>query len=242
MTSDQFNYVIIQASDCYFGFDLMDVVERGCIFALIHTKDTEGIIGWMVSKILPDWVGGYSDWLSYEKQVANDCSDNLNKFGQIPVSMKSSGHYKSDEDKGSSMSNSSNSDSDACFTDDDYVKNQKSVHVASRSFTKKKIILDSSDEDDQSDFESVIPTCDWACEGRCIPMLKPIKCQYSGGCKKFVHHTCTIEWASENNVDEGGVSSLCREHHPGFSNIWQDIAKLRLIIQLSLEPEMQKTP
>ena len=71
MTSDQFNYVIIQASDCYFGFDLMDVVERGCIFALIHTKDTDGIIGWIVSKILPDWVGGYSDWLSYEKQVVD---------------------------------------------------------------------------------------------------------------------------------------------------------------------------
>jgi hypothetical protein len=228
MTSDQFNYVIIQASDCYFGFDLMDVVERGCIFALIHTKDTEGIIGWMVSKILPDWVGGYSDWLSYEKQVANDCSHNLNKFGQIPVSMKSSGHYKSDEDKGSSMSNSSNSDSDACFTDDDYVKNQKNVHVASRSFTKKKIILDSSDEDDQSDFESVIPTCDWACEGRCIPMLKPIKCQYSGGCKKFVHHTCTIEWASENNVDEGGISILCREHHPEFQHYLARSSKVKV--------------
>jgi hypothetical protein len=176
MTSDQFNYVIIQASDCYFGFDLMDEVERGCIFALIHTKDTEGIIGWMVSKILPDWVGGYSDWLSYEKQVANDFSDNLNKFGQISDSIKDSGN-KSDEDKGSSIANSSNNDSDACFTDDDYVKNQKIVHVASRPFTKKKIILDSSDEDDQSNSESVIPSCDWACEGRCIPNLKPIKCQ-----------------------------------------------------------------
>lgn len=228
MTSDQFNYVIIQASDCYFGFDLMDVVERGCIFALIHTKDTEGIIGWMVSKILPDWVGGYSDWLSYEKQVANDCSDNLNKFGQIPVSMKGSGHYKSDDDKGSSMANSSNSDSDACFTDDDYVKNQKNVHVASRPFTKKKIILDSSDEDDQSDSESVIPTCDWACEGRCIPILKPIKCQYSGGCNKFVHHTCTIEWASENNVDEGGISILCREHHPEFQHYLARSSKVKV--------------
>jgi len=135
-----------------------------------------------VSKILPDWVGGYSDWLSYEKQVANDCSDNLIKFGQIPDSIKDSGHYKSDEDKGSSMANSSNSDSGACFMDDDYVKNQKNVHVASRPLTKKNIILDSSDENDQSDSESVIPTCDWACEGRCIPNLNPIKCQYSRGC------------------------------------------------------------
>ena len=230
MTSDQFNYVIIQASDCYFGFDLMDVVEREYILALIHTKATEAIIGWMVSKILPDWVGSYSDWLSYEKQVVNDCSDNFTQFGQIPDSIKDCGHYKSDDDKESSMANSSNSDSDAYFKDDDLAKNQKNVHVVSRPLSKEKIIFSSSssDEDDQSDFESVIPTCDWACEGRCIPMLKPIKCQYSGGCKKFVHHTCTIEWASENNVDEGGISILCREHHPEFQHYLARSSKVKV--------------
>ena len=219
MTSDQFNYVIIQASDCYFGFDLMDVVERGCIFALIHTKATEAIIGWMVSKILPDWVGSYSDWLSYEKQVVNDCSDNFTQFGQIPDFIKDCGHYKSDDDKESSMANSSNSDSDAYFKDDDYAKNQNYVHVVSRPLSKEKIFFSSSssDEDDQESVsEGVNPTCDWACEGRCIPNLNPIKCQYSEGCNKFVHHTCTIEWASENNVVEGGISTLCREHHPEF--------------------------
>jgi hypothetical protein len=220
MTSDQFNYVIIPASDCYFGFDLMDVVECGCIFALIHIKATEAIIGWMVSKILPDWVGGYSDWLSYEKQVVNDCSDNLNQFGQIPDSIKDSGHNKSDGDNGSSMANSSNSDSDAYFKDVDYAKNPKK--------TKKKFFSSSSGEDDHSDSESENPTCDWACEGRCIPSLNPIKCQYLKGCNKFVHHTCTIEWASENNVDEGGISAFCREHHPEFQQYLARSCKVKV--------------
>jgi hypothetical protein len=62
----------------------------------------------------------------------------------------------------------------------------------------------------------VNPTCDWANEGKCIPDLVQMKCQYAGGCTKFVHHLCTIQWASENNVDEGGIATLCREHHPEY--------------------------
>jgi hypothetical protein len=85
-----------------------------------------------------------------------------------------------------------------------------------RSGKSKKSIFSSSDEDDQSGNECVNPTCDWANEGKCIPGLVPMKCQYAGGCNKFVHHLCTIQWASENNVDEGGIATLCREHHPEY--------------------------
>jgi hypothetical protein len=46
-----------------------------------------------------------------------------------------------------------------------------------------------------------------------------LKCQYAGGCTSFVHHLCTIQWASENNVDEGGIATLCREHHPEYHRI-----------------------
>jgi hypothetical protein len=46
--------------------------------------------------------------------------------------------------------------------------------------------------------------------------MVPIKCQYAGECTKFVHHLCTIQWASENNVDERGIATLCREHHPEY--------------------------
>ncbi len=69
MTTDHFQYVIIQAFDCYFSFDLLDEIERACIFALIQTKATDAINGWIVFKILPQWVGGYSDWLLYENNL-----------------------------------------------------------------------------------------------------------------------------------------------------------------------------
>ena len=69
---------------------------------------------------------------------------------------------------------------------------------------------------DVSSKESTYPSCDWAIEGRCIPGLNPVKCQYSRGCTKFVHHVCTIEWARENNIDEGGIALMCRDHHPEY--------------------------
>ena len=59
-------------------------------------------------------------------------------------------------------------------------------------------------------------SCDWACEGRCIPGLSPVKCQYSGGCNNLVHHICTIEWATENNIEVDSIAILCREHHPEY--------------------------
>ncbi len=60
------------------------------------------------------------------------------------------------------------------------------------------------------------PTCDWAVERRCIPGLVSRRCQYSGGCNKYVHHPCTIDWAIDNNIEEGGIAILCREHHPEY--------------------------
>jgi hypothetical protein len=142
MTTDCDQYVIIQASDCYFGFDLLDKVERACIFALIHSNATHDVNGWMVSKILPQWVGGYSDWLMYEKQVANVSSDNHNKFGQINDSITYSGGFNSDEDKGSSKADSSKSDTrEECFMFNDHVKNHEKQHVASQSGKPKKTNL-----------------------------------------------------------------------------------------------------
>ncbi len=43
MTTDHFQYVIIQASDCYFSFDLLDEIECACIFAL----SSRPVHGWL---------------------------------------------------------------------------------------------------------------------------------------------------------------------------------------------------
>ncbi len=58
--------------------------------------------------------------------------------------------------------------------------------------------------------DGVNPAYDWAPKGRCLPGLMTIQCQYSGGCTSFAHHTCLIEWASTNNANKGGISTLCR--------------------------------
>ncbi len=53
MTTECVQYVIIQATDSYFGFDLLKEVDQACILALIYTKATDFVHGWMLSKVMP---------------------------------------------------------------------------------------------------------------------------------------------------------------------------------------------
>jgi hypothetical protein len=87
MTTECVQYVIIQITDGYFGFDLLDEVEQACIFALIYTKATDLIDGWMMLKVMPQWVGRYSDWLAFEKQVGKVSSGDQNQLWKIPQSV-----------------------------------------------------------------------------------------------------------------------------------------------------------
>ncbi len=75
MTTECVQYVIIQTTDSYFGFDLLDEVEQACIFALIYTKATDFVNGWMVLKVMHQWVRSYSDWFAFEKQVGKVSSN-----------------------------------------------------------------------------------------------------------------------------------------------------------------------
>ena len=101
MTTECVQYVIIQATDSYFGFDLLDEVEQACIFALIYTKATDFINGWMVLKVMPQWVGSYSDWLAFEKQVGKVSSGDQNQPWKILQSVSYSGDVYTYEDKSS---------------------------------------------------------------------------------------------------------------------------------------------
>ncbi len=93
-------------------------------------------------------------------------------------------------------------------------RRQKGDYLVSRSAKQQQKYFTSSDEDDSD--EGLVPICDWANEGRCFPGLVPIKCQFSGGCSKFVHHLCANEWANANDVDVPRIATLCREHHPVY--------------------------
>jgi hypothetical protein len=83
------------------------------MFALIHSRNTDGINGWLVSKNLPEWLDDYSEWLTFEKQHANDTrthqkQSEINLSGElisIPGSIsdsRSNGGFDSDEGKASS--------------------------------------------------------------------------------------------------------------------------------------------
>ncbi len=56
MKSDHFKYVVVLTSeDLYFGFYLLEKVERRCIFEIIYSGGDTGdhIVGWLVPKNLP---------------------------------------------------------------------------------------------------------------------------------------------------------------------------------------------
>jgi hypothetical protein len=43
--------LIIEAGGSdHIGFNLLGEIEHGCIFALTHLRDTDGINGWLASK------------------------------------------------------------------------------------------------------------------------------------------------------------------------------------------------
>ncbi len=212
MSTEDFQYVIIQANDSYFGFHLFDEVERASIFSIIHTKQYDDIIyGWMVSKVMPPWVGTNSDWLAFEEQVCHV---------KIPKSVS----YYNDSEKSSRKSdNSRSSSSENTFSDTE----QNIVNVSSlprkRLGKPSKYVLSSSDADDADEDEEPLktkldPICDWAIEGRCNQSIVPKRCQYSRGCDKYVHHLCTIEWATENGIEESSILTLCRKHHPEYQH------------------------
>jgi hypothetical protein len=57
--------------------------------------------------------------------------------------------------------------------------------------------------------------CDWAVEQCHLTDLATQKCQ-RGGCSKYLHHICSIQWETKNNIPEGNIASLCRAHHPHY--------------------------
>ena len=208
-STEDMRYIIVEADERYFGFDLDDEVEQGSIYSIIQSKhDYDFISGWMVSKVMPLWVGTYDDWLAFEEQV-------------IQVKIPQFLSYYNDSDKSSRKSDSSRSDtSENTFSDTDNVVSRPRKRLEKQSnyiMSGSDADADADDDVDDEPLETkLIPICDWAIEGRCTQSIVPKKCQHSGGCDKYVHHLCTIEWAQDNNIDESSILTLCRKHHPEY--------------------------
>jgi hypothetical protein len=60
---------------------LSDKYELRCICGIISSDDNGNIIGWLVSKKLPNWVGDFVDWVKFSKnngKASKDEEGNLN--------------------------------------------------------------------------------------------------------------------------------------------------------------------
>jgi hypothetical protein len=95
MKTDHFKYVVVLTSqDIYLGFSLLEKAERKCIFEIIHSGgDTGDIVGWLLLKNLPQWVGNYSDWLMANKHPAKklfgeeESMEPNEKVGEKPINV-----------------------------------------------------------------------------------------------------------------------------------------------------------
>ncbi len=68
--TDGIQYVIAKSDHRYLGFDLNDEIEQGSIYSIIQCNDDQEILsGWMVSKVMSQWVESYSQWSNYEEEV-----------------------------------------------------------------------------------------------------------------------------------------------------------------------------
>jgi len=64
--------------------------------------------------------------------------------------------------------------------------------------------------------------CHWHEYGHCPTHLKPTECQRKD-CTNYAHHICSIKWAEQYNIEERGIATLCRTHHPGYQKWSKDV-------------------
>ncbi len=151
MKTDLFKYVVVLTSqDVYFGFSLLEKAKCKCIFGIIHSgEDTGDIVGWLVSKNLPQWVGNYSDWLMVNKHPAKklfgeeESMDSNANFGEKLInvhddmSLMKSG--KNSDEPSVSKSGGSSSDM-SLVSDGNEVPVQMATNTSTKSFRKIKLL------------------------------------------------------------------------------------------------------
>ena len=105
---------------------------------------------------------------------------------------------------------------DAVDPEDDYVPITAAAASISASAAARTTAAAASSFNGTLLYDCPTTTCDWAVEECYMVGLQPTKCQRFG-CTKYLHHVCSIEWESKNNIPEGdNIGTLCRAHHPGY--------------------------
>ena len=73
---DKLNILIVEAiNESAYGFDLSNEVEKATAFHIVTDKDDFTVVGWSISKIIPNWVKSYDEWNIYISDQGKNCGD-----------------------------------------------------------------------------------------------------------------------------------------------------------------------
>ena len=63
---DKLNILIVEATnESAYGFNLSNEVEKATAFHIVTDKDNFTVVGWSISKIIPNWVKTFDEWNIY---------------------------------------------------------------------------------------------------------------------------------------------------------------------------------
>ena len=73
---DKLNILIVEAiNESAYGFNLSNEVEKATAFHIVTDKDDFTVVGWSISKIIPNWVKSYDEWNIYITHQGKNCGD-----------------------------------------------------------------------------------------------------------------------------------------------------------------------
>ena len=73
---DKLKILIVEAiNESAYGFNLSNEVEKATAIQVVTDKDDFTVVGWSISKIIPNWVKSFDEWNIYISDQGRNCGD-----------------------------------------------------------------------------------------------------------------------------------------------------------------------
>jgi hypothetical protein len=73
---DKLNILIVEAiNESAYGFNLSNEAEKATAIQVVTDKDNFTVVGWSISKIIPNWVKSFDEWNIYISDQGRNCGD-----------------------------------------------------------------------------------------------------------------------------------------------------------------------
>jgi hypothetical protein len=73
---DKLKFLIVEAiNESAYGFNLSNEVEKATAIQFVTDKDDFTVVGWSISKIIPNWVKSFDEWNIYISDQGRNCGD-----------------------------------------------------------------------------------------------------------------------------------------------------------------------